>query len=56
MHPLKGSTVATAIRPLTALTVVCRAAFGIAGWLVGLACLVVAMTAWLAEAGASMFR
>ncbi|MHC4142481.1 MAG: hypothetical protein ACYSUF_11580 [Planctomycetota bacterium] len=47
---------ATAIRSLTALTVFCRAAFGIAGWLVGLVCLVVAMSSWLAEAGASMFR
>jgi len=56
MHRLKGSTVATAIRPLTAMTVACRAAFGLAGWVVGLACLLLAMSSWLAEAGASMFR
>ncbi|MHC4082475.1 MAG: hypothetical protein ACYS15_15700 [Planctomycetota bacterium] len=47
---------ATAIRPLTALTVACRAVLGIAGWLVGLACLLLAMSSWLAEAGSSMFR
>ena len=47
---------ATAIRPLTALTVAFRAVFGIAGWLIGLLCLLLAMSSWLAEAGASMFR
>ena len=55
MHHLKGSTVATAIRPLTALTVTCRAVIATVGWLIGLVCLLLAMSSWLAEVGASMF-
>ena len=47
---------ATRIHPLTALTVACGAVLVAAGWLVGIACLLLAAYSWLAEAGASMFR
>lgn len=47
---------ATAIRPMTLLVVSCRAVTTAAGWLVGLACLLLAAVSWLAAAGASMFR
>ena len=47
---------ATAIRQVTELAVILRAVLGIAGWLVGLVCLLLATSSWLAEAGVSMFR
>ena len=46
---------ATAIRPMTVLTDTFRAVLGVAGWLVGLACLLLAVSSWLAATGASMF-
>ncbi|MHC4993072.1 MAG: hypothetical protein ACYTGC_19035 [Planctomycetota bacterium] len=56
MNPFRGSPVVLAIRSMTALASVFRAVLGLAGWTVGLVCLLLAMSAWLAEAGASMFR